>query len=138
MSFSIWISAFKDQKSFWFPVGELYDRFGQSSKSEDEGEFRLVINGETTSSMVVFERRANRIAGFAIERPPADPAFWRIIASFLRDLPCVLYWPSTSDGSCMGSLDLLPHLPDDFIEACGIPYVSTESEAIRKFVGKNS
>ncbi|MBL8703262.1 MAG: hypothetical protein JNM30_00380 [Rhodospirillales bacterium] len=139
MSFSVWMSAFKDQDSFWFPIDELHRRFDHSpTKKEEVGSFRIVSEGQETGSTVVCRPQGDKISGFAIQRPSGDPMLWRVVAGFLRDLPCVLYWPSTTNRACMGSLDLLPHLPDDFIEACGIPFVSTDSEAIRKFVGENS
>ena len=138
MSFSVWMSMFKEQESFWFPLRELHNRFGHSPTSQEDSEFRLVIDERPTSTIIIYEAQGGRINGFAIQAPSAEPALWNIIAGFLRDLPCVLYWPSTTSCACMGSLTLLPHLPDDFIETCGIPFVSTDAETIRKFVGENS
>jgi hypothetical protein len=139
MSFSVWMSAFRDQDSFWFPVNELHTRFDHSpAKSEEEGSFRILSNGQETWSTVVYKPQGDKISGFAIQRPSGDPMLWVVVAGFLRDLPCVLYWPSTTNRACMGSLDLLSHLPDDFIEACGIPFVSTDPVAIQRYVGENS
>ncbi|MCC7049414.1 MAG: hypothetical protein IT562_22080 [Alphaproteobacteria bacterium] len=76
------------------------------------------------------------IKGFFARHPPEELEFWAIIASILRDYPCVLYWPGTS--AVMGSLDLLPHLPKIMVEKLGIPLVSTDPERIRQHVWDHS
>jgi len=138
MSFDIWISAFQNEEQTWFPTKELLRRFDGYTTDETKDEFRFQVGGDRTLCKVWYEDKNGMVDGFAISRPTGHPELWAIVAGFLRDLPCVLYWPSTTHRAAMGSLDLLPHLPASFVEACGIPFVSTDAETIRKFVGANS
>lgn len=137
MSFDLWIDAFKDEEKFWFPTTAFLHRFDGHIIDKEERTFRLSFDGDPTLCRVSYYPRGDSVDGFSISRPTAHAELWEIIAGFLRDLPCVLYWPSTTHNSCMGSLDLLPHLPASFIEACGIPFVSTDPETIRRYVSDN-
>ena len=75
-------------------------------------------------------------SGFSVDNPPDYPEFWHIVAGFLKDYPCVLYWPG--GGTVIGSLETLPHLPKGMVETLGVPWVSTDPARIRQYVGENS
>jgi acetyl esterase/lipase len=113
----------------------LRKRFAGHIVVDDGSTWRLRFDeGRGESEMYV--DNASVTDGFAVNKPPDHLGFWKIIAGLLQDLPCVLYWPG--GGAVMGSLDLLPHLPRSFIEKLGIPFVSTDPERIRRYVGENS
>ncbi len=75
------------------------------------------------------------IQGFVVHNPPPYLEFWEIIAGFLKDLDCILYWPG--GGAVIARLEVLNELPKDMVEALGIPWVTTDPEQIRKYVGKS-
>jgi hypothetical protein len=137
MSFSIFVSAFENEDSFRFPLAELRRRFAKHIR-EDDGMIWRIGFDEGPGGSDVYASDQEMISGFSVARPPDSLEFWEIIAGILRDLPCALYWPTTKQAAVMGSLDLLPHLPKDFIETMGIPFVSTDAERIRQYVWDNS
>jgi hypothetical protein len=137
MSFSIYVSAFENEDSFRFPAAELRRRFAKHTRKDDAVAWRIGF-GEDPGESEIYVESGDMIDGFSVNRPPDSLEFWEIIAGILRDLPCALYWPTTKQAAVMGSLDLLPHLPKDFIETLGIPLVSTDPERIRRYVWENS
>lgn len=135
MSFDIFISAFEAGDAHRFPAASLRERFGEHLGSKDEFHFApLMFEPGVRAGEVHFDD-GDMINGFSVLRPPDYLEFWEIIAGILRDFPCLLYW---GGGAVMGSLDLLPHLPKDFVERLGIPWVSTDPERIRQYVWDNS
>ena len=147
MSFSIFVSAFENEDSYRFPLATLRQRFSKNIRREE----RLSLPVRFGDSLIwrigfdegpgesdVYASDGETIDGFSVNRPPDYLEFWEIIAGILRDLPCALYWPTTKQAAVMGSLDLLRHLPKNFIEKMGIPFISTDPERIRQYVWDNS
>ena len=137
MSFDIYITAFENEDTFEFPVTELRKRFAGHIRDDATVPWSIGFREGFGESEIYFEG-GEMIHGFAVSRPPDSLEFWEIIAGILRDLPCALYWPTTTEIAVMGSLDLLPHLPKDFIRTMGVPLVSTDPERIRQYVRENS
>ena len=137
MSFSIFVSAFENEDSYRFPLAVLRERFAKHTRRDDSSGWRVGFD-ESPGESEIYIESGEMIAGFSVNRPSDSLEFWGIIAGILRDLPCALYWPTTKEAAVIGSLDLLPHLPKDFIETMGIPFVSTDPERIRQYVGENS
>lgn len=135
MSFEVIVQSFENEDSFWFPSEAVRQRFAKYIKEEKGRIWRLDFDGGGGLSEIYTDpgRLTN---GFTVRKPPAAPLFWEIIAGILKDFPCVLFWPGS--GAVMGSLNLLPHLPKDFVETFGIPFVSTDPERIRQYVWDNS
>lgn len=138
MSFSIYISAFNDEDSAWISTQDIRARFEAYMIGEDQQSLYLQFSSPALPAAILgFEADAREmIDGFYVNHPPEEIEFWDIVAGILRDHPCLLYWPGTT--AVMGSLDLLPHIPKAFVEKLGIPFVSTDGESIRRYVGKNS
>ncbi len=138
MSFSIYISAFNAEDSAWIPAEDIRSRFSAYVIGRDHAALYLQFSSPALPAAILgFEADAREVIdGFYISHPPDEIEFWDIIAGILRDHPCLLYWPGTS--AVMGSLDLLPHIPKVFVEKLGIPFVSTDGETIRRYVGENS
>ncbi|MBL8704090.1 MAG: hypothetical protein JNM30_04565 [Rhodospirillales bacterium] len=138
MSFSIYVSAFHAEDSAWIPIDDIRERFSRFAISESGTTMYLQFSSPALPATELgFEIDAGEmIDGFFANHPPDEIEFWDIIAGILRDHPCLLYWPGTS--AVMGSLDLLPHIPKVFVEKLGIPFVSTDGETIRRYVGENS
>ncbi|MCC6471144.1 MAG: hypothetical protein IT563_22710 [Alphaproteobacteria bacterium] len=137
MSFDIFVTAFRDKDVLPIPTSDVIRRFSAHIKDveKDYGWWRLHFEeGPCLARLSVDEGETTN--GFGVLRPPGYLTFWEIIAGVLKDLPCVLYWPG--DRAVMGSLELLPHLPDDLIEAFGIPLVCTDGAKIRQYVEENS
>jgi len=137
MSFEIMVSAFRNEGSFYFPVAELSRRFSTHAEVDHDGTWKLRFE-EGPCLARVYVEEGESVRGFTVGRPPDYLAFWDIIGGILRDLPCALYWPSTKYRACMGSLDLRPHLPPDFVKTFGIPFVCTDGAKIRQYVHENS
>lgn len=137
MSFSIFVSAFENEDSFHIPLAELKQRFAKHIRN-DEGSLWSIGFEEGQGTSEVCTDSGDMVTGFSVDRPPGSLEFWEIIAGILRDFPCALYWPTTKQAAVIGSLDVLPHLPRDFIEVEGIPFVSTDPERIRQYVWDNS
>ena len=138
MSFELWVSAFANEETAWLPAKAIRHRFAPLIAGEDDGTFPLRFpDGPSLARLYLSENDAGRMDGFTIGRPPDFLVFWEVIAGILRDFPCVLYWPSEPARACMGSLDLLPHLPADFLEVHGVPYVSTDASEVRNYVRDN-
>lgn len=137
MSFSIYLTSFRDKSLFPIHAPEVIGRFSAHIRSieDDYGWWRLHFD-EGPCLARLSMRETGTITGFSVLRPPDYLAFWDIIAGILKDFPCVLYWPG--DHAVMGSLTMLQHLPDDFVEIHGIPWISTDSETIRDYVDENS
>jgi len=133
MSFELFVGAFKHEERFRFPLTQLRSRFSANIESEDEFGFWKLRFTEGPCATELKPSKGTQITGFTVLRPPAYLEFWEVIAGVLEDLPCVLYWPG--GGAVMASLDLLPHLPGDMIEELGIPWVTTNPEKIRQYVG---
>jgi|CXWL01.1.fsa_nt_gi hypothetical protein len=135
MSFSIYVGVFEAGEIHRFPVAELRERFGEYLGEKGKYNFApLMFEPGVRAGEVHFDD-GEMIDGFSVLRPPDYQEFWEIIAGILRDFPCLLYW---GHGAVMGSLDLLPHLPKDFVERLGIPWVSIDPERIRQYVWDNS
>ena len=135
MSFSIYVSAFKDAEPYFFPSAVLRERFSKHMGAKDEFNFApLSFDGNERAGEIHFED-GGTIDGFSVLRPPGNREFWEVIAGILRDLPCVIYW---GGGAVMGSLDMLNELPDAIVEKLGVPLVSTDAEQIRQYVRDNS
>lgn len=137
MSFSIFVTAFKDEESTSISLSDIRRRFEPYIVGEIENGWHIKFSDHPSLPSDLTYRRmgADRIGGFSIDRPESQIAFWEIIAGILRDHPCVLYWPGTS--AVMGSLDLLPHLPKVMVEKLGVPLVSIDPERIRQHVRDN-
>ncbi len=139
MSFDIWITAFQDRNVAWIPIESILERFVPHITEAADDWYPLRFgSGQAFGSLSLHPRDDGYVPGLSINRPPDDLAFWRIVAGILRDFPCVLYWPSTIRTSCMGKAELLRHLPEDFIESCGLPVVSTDGAHIRDWVSSHS
>jgi|JI10StandDraft_1071094.scaffolds.fasta_scaffold742789_2 hypothetical protein len=139
VNFDIWITVFRDGNVAWVPMESILERFvPYVSQAEDDWYPLRFGQQQASGGLSLHPRDDCCVPGLSIERPPEDLAFWQIIAGILRDFPCVLYWPSTIKTFCMGKAELLPHLPKDFIESCGIPVVSTDAAYIRDWIGAHS
>lgn len=135
MSFEIFLQSFENERKYVFPTSELLARFKGYIKEEDGDVWRLGFEeGFGLSDMYISSGETTD--GFMIRKPPDSLEFWQIISGLLKDYPSVLFWPGS--GAVMGSLDLLPHLPKDFVDTFGIPWVSTDPERIRRYVWDNS
>lgn len=138
MSFDISFSFFDHEEKHRIPKAALHARFAKHIESEEEnGCWRLVFD-EGPTFAEVSSGKDDFIGGFVVRRPPEYLEFWEIVAGILRDLPCLLYWPNVPPLGIVGSLDMLQHIPKGFIEAMGIPWVSTDPERIRQYVRENS
>jgi hypothetical protein len=146
MSFSIFVSAFKNEDKHYFSIKTLRDAFSPFIVNEDSikdrlerrhGIWQVVFDPDAGTSEIYFKDN-ELISGFSVNRPPDAIEFWEIIAQLLRDLPCLLYWPNVKPVGIIGSLDVLPHIPRQYIEKIGIPFVSTDPERIRRYVWENS
>ena len=134
MSFSVFITAFKDEERTSIPLSDIRRRFAPYivGKIEDGWHIKFADHPSLPSELTYRQMGPDSIGGFSVDRPESEIAFWEIISGILRDHPCVLYWPGTS--AVMGSLDLLPHLPKVMVEKLGVPLVSTDPERIRQHV----
>ncbi len=135
MSFSLYMNAFENEDSHRFPMAILRKRFARHIVVDDGSVWRLRFDEDLGESEMYVDD-TSMTDGFAVNKPPDSLGFWEIIAGLLQDLPCVLYWPG--GGAVMGKLDMLHHLPKSFVEKLGIPFVSTDPERIRQYVGENS
>jgi hypothetical protein len=68
-----------------------------------------------------------------IQDAPDYLCFWSLIAGLLRDFPYELHWPM---GMIVGSADLIPHLPVNYIKTLGEPLVTTDPITIRDDVAR--
>ena len=135
MSFTIFVNRFRDEKPAYFSAKELRRRFGPAVNGRARGASVLGFEeGKAWTTVDIPD--GGVVDGFSIRNPVDYLEFWSIIAGFLKDLDCVLYWPG--GGAVIGSLDLLPHLPKDFVESMGIPWVSTDPKRIRQYVWDHS
>lgn len=57
----------------------------------------------------------------SMNRPPGNMAFFDCVLDLLRRTPSVVYWPG--GGCCVADAAVIPHLPESFIESCGVPAV---------------
>ena len=138
MSFDICFGLFDHEERFQIPRSVLRARFEKHIESEEKtGCWRLVFD-EGPTFAELSSGKGDMIDGFVVRRPPDSLEFWEIAAGILRDLPCLLYWPNVPPLGIVGSLDVLQHIPKGFIEAMGIPFVSTDPERIRQYVWDNS
>jgi hypothetical protein len=134
VSFSIYFGAFEAGDARKIPVAMLREKFGgHFGKKDSFGFVPLSFGGGTAGEIHIDD--GDFTDGFSVLMPPEDLEFWEIVAGILRDYPCLLYW---GVGAVMGSLELLPHLPAEFVKRLGIPFVSTDPERIRRYVGENS
>lgn len=131
MSFNIFVSRFRGGGSSTFPAEEIRKRFGPIIVGERRGIWHLGFE-EGGSWAEIHIPTEEFVEGFSVRRPAGYVAFWEIIAGFLKDLDCVLWWPG--GGAVMARLDVMSHLPDSFIESMGIPWVTTDPEQIRDYV----
>ena len=136
MSFEIIVRVFDNEQLRPIPRSAVRERFEPHIAREDDFGWWTLEFAEGACAAEVSPGRKSSTAGFVVHRPPDFLTFWLIIAGFLRDYPCVLFWPG--GGAVMESLDLLPHLPKSFIEAMGIPWVSTDPKRIRQYVRDHS
>jgi hypothetical protein len=135
MSFNIFVSRFRDEEIYKFPAAELRERFGSAIVGQRRNSWHLGFEqGESFAEIQVPSEEF--IPGFNVRRPPDFLEFWTIIAGFLTDLDCVLFWPG--GGAVVARLDVLPHLPKEMIERLGIPWVTTDASKIRDYVGDHS
>lgn len=117
----------------------LRERFAKYTRRNDGTGWFIGGFGDEPGESEIYIEDDETISGFSVDRPPDHLEFWQIIAGILRDLPCALYWPTNNEtASVMGSLDLLQHLPKDFVETLGIPFVSIDAEQIRQYVRDHS
>lgn len=140
MSFDISFSFFDHEEKHRIPRAALRARFGKHIKNEESGKcWRLTFDeGPTFAEVSSGSSIGDMIGGFVVRRPPEYLEFWKIVAGILRDFPCLLYWPNIPPLGIVGSLDMIQHIPKGFIEAMGIPLVSTDPERIRQYVWDNS
>jgi hypothetical protein len=137
VGFCIYVGMFENESAYRVPTAAIRERFAGHIGSETNSTWRLAFD-EGPSLAEVTLVGEDRIDGFAIDRPPDYRVFWEIIAGILRDFPCLLYWPYRKPTGVIGSLAVLPHIPKEFIQAMGIPLVSTDPERIRQYVRENS
>ena len=137
MSFDIFITAFENEDIYRFPISTLRERFAKHIIGDD-GVVWCIGFDEGPGNSYVYLGGEEMIDGFCVNRPADYLEFWEIIAGILRDLPCLLYWPSTKPTAIMGSLDMLRNLPKDWVDRVDIPFVSTDPERIRQYVWDNS
>jgi hypothetical protein len=146
MSFDIFVSAFENEGPFHFPVAILHRAFApyilsERSREDREGARHKVwalAFADSPGSTDIYLDGGDMVFGFGIGNPPDVIEFWEVVAGLLRDLPCLLYWPNVKPVGIIGSLDVLPHIPSQYIEKIGIPLVSTDPERIRRYVWENS
>ena len=139
MSFDIFLQSYWNGDAYQFPSSIVRERFARYIRQDDGRVLGLEFDvGYSFSYLYTDEGPLSD--GFSINRPAENIELWRIIASFLRDFPCVLQWPGPKGSRplIVGSLDTIPHLPRIYIEGLGVPIVSTDPEFIRSYVGDNS
>lgn len=134
MSFEIYIDTFENEQSRRIPASEVAERFSSVIDREHLGYWKLTFQ-EGPSYAEIAVPRESMIQGFVVHNPPPYLEFWKVIAGFLKDLNCVLYWPG--GGAVIARLEVLAELPKDMVETLGIPWVTTDPEQIRKYVGKS-
>lgn len=135
MSFEIYIDAFTNEEAGNFPASEVRRRFEAVIEGSILGCWRLAF-AEGPSYAEIPIPKGNLVQGFVVFNPPSYLEFWEIVAGFLADFGCVLFWPG--GGAVIASLDVLPHLPKDMVETLGIPWVTTDPARIRQYVEENS
>lgn len=135
MSFEIYIDAFENEEPRRIPASEMAERFASVIGDEHLGCWKLAFQ-EGPSYAEIAVPQEKMIQGFVVHHPPPYLEFWEIIAGFLKDLDCVLYWPG--GGAVIGRLEVLSELPKDMVETLGIPWVTIEPARIRDYVGDHS
>lgn len=139
MSFDVFLQSHWNGGAYHFPTSVIRERFSKYIK-QDGGKVLGLEFDVGYSLSYLYTDDGPLTDGFTVNRPTGNIELWRIIASFLRDFPCVLHWPAPKGSRpiIVGSLDTILHLPEIYIEGLGVPIVSTDPEFIRNYVGKNS
>jgi len=134
MSFEILVGTWENEERRHMPERTIRERFARHIVGKDKfGEWLLAFTegpGQSLLSATTYR------SGFSVRNPPDYLEFWKVVAGFLRDFPCVLYWPG--GGAVVGRLDMLAHLPKGMVETLGVPWVSADPERIRRYVWENS
>jgi hypothetical protein len=121
MSFDVFVECFEHGKSNGIPEREIRAAFGSALRDDPQFECWLVGYGPepTGTSTVYFSRDssdAEKITGFMVNRPLADPRFWNAIYRIMLLGNVVLVFPG-NEHPLVAAPAAIEHLPEGLQDA---------------------
>jgi len=127
MSWSIFLTCFRDGKGSQLPESVVEDAFGKFVNSRDSNSLSLAFPDGGVAKINFGARKDP--TGFAINRPPVSPEFWSGLLKILETTTSALYWPG--EGWAIARTDTISNLPRDWVDAHGLPtMVATVAEIL--------
>jgi len=130
MGVDIILQCFRDGESTTFPPAQIERSFGPYGTFHEPKVWvlRYPDGGLCELSMYITEQG---LEGFFVQRPPANPEFWKSLFDLMKQTPSCLFF--TSGGLYFANPSVREHIPADVIEQSGEPiFVSTPEQFLNR------
>jgi hypothetical protein len=129
MSYTVFISAFRDGSPLPFPVAPVREAFEPHISGGDSTSWRLRYDDLNSSDVYLHfvDGSSTEITGLSVHRPCGDRRLWDALAAVLRLGPVVLY---ADFAPLIFEHATAAHLPKEMVEALGSPVCITTGDEI--------
>ncbi|WP_317055911.1 hypothetical protein [Roseovarius rhodophyticola] len=127
MSISIIILGYWNQKEGGMPTSEVLELFGKSPNNDLEG---VLAHDEKTYCEYSITQENNAATVISIDRPYGHHSLYELLFELLKRGPYMLFSPEGRIVPVVARSDMPEHLPENVIEAFGIPVVVTDGASL--------